>query len=144
MMYNIYKIIKEGMILNMKIKNYIWQDRKRPIFGLPLSFTRYTCLEDKLLIDTGFLSIKQEEIKLYRIMDLTLKCSFVQRIFGVGTIHLCSADKTTPEFEIKDVKNPYEVKEKISKLVEEQRDKKRVSGREFFASEEDDSVDMEV
>ena len=37
----------------MKISNYIWRDRKRPIFGLPLSFTVYTLLEDKLLIDTG-------------------------------------------------------------------------------------------
>ena len=43
----------------MKISNYIWRDRKRPIFGLPLSFTVYTLLEDKLLIDTGILSTKQ-------------------------------------------------------------------------------------
>ena len=81
----------------MKISNYIWRDRKRPIFGLPLSFTVYTLLEDKLLIDTGILSTNQEEIKLYRIMDLTLKRSLLQRIFGVGSIHICSADKTTPE-----------------------------------------------
>ena len=52
--------------------------QKRPIFGLPLSFTVYTLLEDKLLIDTGILSTKQEEIKLYRIMDLTLKRSIFQ------------------------------------------------------------------
>ena len=25
----------------------IWKDRKRPIFGLPLSFTKYTLLEEK-------------------------------------------------------------------------------------------------
>lgn len=59
----------------------IWKDRKRPIFGLPLSFTKYTLLEDKLLIDTGFLSTKQEEVKLYRIMDVTLQRSLWQRIF---------------------------------------------------------------
>ena len=38
-------------------------------------------------------------------MDLTLKCSIWQRIFNVGTIHCCSGDKTTPEFDIKDIKN---------------------------------------
>ena len=120
----------------------IWKDRKRPIFGLPLSFTKYTLLEDKILIDTGFISTKQEEIKLYRIMDVTLKCSFWQRIFRVGTIHCCSADKTTPEFDIVDIKNPFEVKEKISKMAEEQRDKKRVTGREVFSdNEEDDNLD---
>lgn len=122
----------------MKISNYIWRDRKRPIFGLPLSFTVYTLLEDKLLIDTGILSTKQEEIKLYRIMDLTLKRSIFQRIFGVGSIHICSADKTTPEFEIRDIKKPFEIKEKLSFIVEEQRDKKKVTGREFLVGDDDD------
>ncbi|MCI8546251.1 MAG: PH domain-containing protein [Clostridia bacterium] len=122
----------------MKISNYIWRDRKRPIFGLPLSFTVYTLLEDKLLIDTGILSTKQEEIKLYRIMDLTLKRSIFQRIFGVGSIHICSADKTTPEFEIRDIKKPFEIKEKLSSIVEEQRDKKKVTGREFLVGDDDD------
>ncbi len=126
----------------MKISNYIWRDRKRPILGLPLSFTVYTLLEDKLLIDSGILSTNQEEIKLYRVMDLTLKRSIWQRIFGVGTIHICSADKTTPEFDVKDIKNPFEIKEKLSKMVEEQRDKKRVTGREFMSSDEDDEDDL--
>lgn len=116
----------------------VWKDTRRPIFGLPLSFTKYRLLEDKLLIDTGFLSTKQEEVKLYRIMDVTLNRTFIQRIFGVGTIHCCSADKTTPEFDIKDIKKSFEVKEMLSKMVEEQRDKKRVSGREFFANQDDD------
>lgn len=127
----------------MKVKGIVWNDRKRPFLGLPLSFTKYTLLEDKLLIDTGIFSLNQEEVKLYRIMDLTLKRSLLQRIFGVGTIHCCSADKTTPEFEIKDIKNPFEVKEMISKMVEEERDKKRVSGREYFASEDDDDDDID-
>ncbi|MBR3152660.1 MAG: PH domain-containing protein [Clostridia bacterium] len=121
----------------------LWRDRKRPIFGLPLSFTKYTLLEDKLLIDTGILSLKQEEIKLYRIMDLTLKAGLFQRLFNVGTIHCCSADKTTPEFEIKDIKNPYVIKEILSNQVEKQRDKKRVSGREMFNNSYDDDDDLD-
>lgn len=128
----------------MEKLNIVWKDRKRPIFGLPLSFTKYTLLEDKLLIDTGFLSSKQEEVKLYRIMDVTLKRSFIQKIFGVGTIHCCSADKTTPEFDILDIKNSFEVKEKISKMAEEQRDKKRVTGREIFVDSQDDDLDDDI
>ena len=122
----------------MKLENYIWRDRKRPIFGLPLSFTVYTLTEEKLLVDTGILSTKQEEIKLYRMMDLTLRRSIFQRIFGIGTIHICAADKTSPEFDIKDIKKPFEVKEKLSKMIEEQRDKKRISGREFLGADDDD------
>lgn len=115
----------------------IWKDRKRPIFGLPLSFTKYRMTKEKLLIETGILSIKEEEIQLYRIMDLTLKCSIWQRMFNVGTIHCCSGDKTTPEFEIKDVKNPSEVKELLSKYIELQRDRKRISTREVLIDSED-------
>lgn len=116
----------------MENLSILWRDRKRPIFGLPLSFTRYRLTEEKLLINTGFFSIKEEEIQLYRIMDVTLKCSLLQRIFNVGTIHCCSGDKTTPEFDIKDVKNPSNVKELLSKNIEIQRDRKRISGREFL------------
>ena len=123
---------------NLKI---IWKDTRRPIFGLPLSFTKYTLLEDKLLIDTGFLSTKQEEIKLYRIMDVTLNRSFWQRIFGVGTIHCCSGDKSSPEFDIKDIKKSFEVKEMLSRMIEEQRDKKRVTGREFLMNHDNDDLD---
>lgn len=121
----------------MESLKVLWRDRKRPIFGLPLSFTKYRITEEKILINTGILSVQEEEVQLYRIMDLTLKCSLWQRLFNVGTIHCCSGDKTTPEFEIKDIKNPSQVKELLSKQVEEQRDKKRVAGREFLTDSED-------
>lgn len=119
----------------------IWKNRKRPIFGLPLSFTKYTLLEEKILIDTGFFSTKQEEIKLYRIMDVTLKRTLWQKIFGVGTIHCCSADKTTPEFDIVDVKDSFKVKEMISKMSEDERNKKRVTGKEIFTDSDSDDLD---
>ena len=118
--------------------NYIWQDRKRPIFGLPLSFTKYKLTEEKILIESGVFSITQEEIRLYRIMDVTVRCSFLQRLFKVGTIHCCSADKSTPEFDIKDVKNAIQVKDLISKSVEDERNKKKIASREYIDFEEDE------
>ena len=68
------------------MSEYLWEDKKRPIFGLPLSFTKYKLTQEKLLVITGFINIKEEEARLYRIMDVTLKCSFFQRLFGVGII----------------------------------------------------------
>lgn len=118
--------------------NYIWEDRKRPIFGLPLSFTKYKLTDEKIIIESGLLSITQEEIRLYRIMDVTVKCSLWQRLFNVGTIHCCSADKSTPEFDIKDVKNAIKVKDLISKNVEEERNRKKIASREFMDFEEDE------
>ena len=34
----------------------VWKDRKRIIFGLPWTFTRYSLTQEKLVIDTGFIS----------------------------------------------------------------------------------------
>ena len=111
---------------------YVWRDRKRTLFGLPLSFTVYKLTEEKLLIETGFLSKKEEEIRLYRIMDMTLVRPLGQRLFGLGTIHLCTADKSTPEVDIKCIKQSREVKELLSDMVEAQREEKGITAREFI------------
>lgn len=122
--------------------DYVWKDRKRTFLGLPWSFTRYGLNNEKLLIDTGFFSRKEEEIRLYRITDMTLKRTLGQRIFGLGTIHCCSGDKTSPEFEIKRIKNSKKVKEMLSDMVEKERLRRRVSVREnFIDSEHDDDYD---
>ncbi|MBQ2687490.1 MAG: PH domain-containing protein [Clostridia bacterium] len=122
---------------NKDNNTYVWRERKRTIFGLPLSFTVYKLDDEKLYIETGFLSKKEEEVRLYRIMDLTLNIPLSQRIFGLGTIHCCTADKSTPEFDIKKIKNAREVKNMLSDMVEKQREAKRVSSREFMSEDFD-------
>lgn len=117
---------------------YIWRERKRTIFGLPLSFTVYKLTEEKLFVETGFLSKKEEEVRLYRIMDLTLNRPLGQRIFGLGTIHCCTADKSTPEFDILRIKNSEQVRNMLSDIVEKQREEKRVVSREFMADADGD------
>ena len=125
----------------MERPGVVWQDRKRIIFGLPWTFTKYVLTKEKLLIQTGILNTKEEEVRLYRIMDVTLRRSLGQRLFGLGTIHCCSADKSTPEFDIKWIPDSAAVKEKLSDLVEAERMAKRVSGREFM-TDADDGEDM--
>ena len=125
----------------MKDMGTVWQDRKRWLFGLPWSFTRYYLYDDKLIIDTGFLTRKEDEIRLYRIMDISLKRSLGERMFGLGTIHCCSGDKTSPEFEIKRVKFPREVKEKLSAMVESERMRRRVGTREYMDADDECEID---
>ena len=120
-----------------------WKDRKRTIFGLPWSFTRYRLTDDKLIVSTGLFSINEEEIRLYRIMDVTLKRSLGERLWGLGTIHICSSDKTTPELDIKRVRQSADVKEMLSDMVEAARKKNRVSAREFMAADDMGDDDMD-
>lgn len=125
----------------MANNEYVWKDRKRTIFGLPWSFTVYKLTNEKLLIESGFLSKKEEEVRLYRIMDLTLVRPLGQRIFGLGTIHCCTADKSTPEFDILRIKDSERVKNLLSDMVEQQREEKRVSSREFMTDADGDGFD---
>ena len=119
-------------------KEIVWSDRKRIIFGLPWTFTKYTLTTEKLLIETGVFNRAEEEIRLYRIMDMTLKRSFWQRIFGVGTIHCCTADKSAPEVDIQWIRDASNVKELLSDAVEAERMQKRVASREYFSDADGD------
>ena len=119
--------------------NTIWFDRKRTIFGLPWSFTRYILTDERLLIIKGLIKQTEEEVRLYRILDMTLSRSLIERIDRVGTIHCCSSDKTAAEFDIKRIRNPREVKEKLSQQVEKQRIARGVTVREEMAAGGDGS-----
>ena len=103
----------------------IWKDRKR-FLGMPLSFSRYALSEDRLFTQTGALSLRDDELLLYRVRDISLTRSLGQRIFGVGTVTVYSSDKSSPEVMLKNVKNPYDVKELIHENVEAVKIKRRV------------------
>ena len=69
-------------------------------------------------------------------MDVTLKRSLGERLWGLGTIHICSSDKTTPEIDIKRIRQSSDVKELLSDMVEAARTKNRVSAREFMVADD--------
>ncbi len=127
--------------IKLEEPEYKWKDRKRTLFGLPLSFTTYKVTEDKFIVRSGFFSTKEEEIRLYRIMDVTLRRSLGQKIFRLGTVHLCSSDRTTPEFDVKNIKQSEQVKNLLSDLVEAARAKNRVTAREYMTDDDEDIDD---
>ena len=116
---------------------YLWKDRKR-YFGLPLSFTRYSMSEDRLFVSVGFLNIKDDEVLLYRVRDIDTRRSLWQRLFGVGTVTVVSADKTMPNLVLQNVKDPIFVKELIHKQVEEMKIRRRVRVGEIMTTDMDD------
>ena len=122
---------------------YLWKDRKRWL-GMPITFTRYALSEDRLFVSEGFLSIKDDEILLYRVRDIDTKRTLWQRLFGVGTVTVMSSDKTMPTLELKNVKDPVFVKELLHKQVEEMKIKRRVRLGEIMTSGmEDDDSDLD-
>ena len=128
-----------------KGNEYFWKDRKRYL-GLPLSFTRYALSHDRLFLSVGFFSVKDDDILLYRIRDISVKRTLWQRLFGVGTVTVQSSDNTHPTLELKSVKNPMQVKETLHDLVEDMKQKRRmrfgeIMGSGYDANELDDNMD---
>ena len=90
--------------------------------------------------------MKDDDILLYRIRDISVKRTLWQRIFGVGTITVQSSDKTHPTLELKNVKDPRRVKELLHDLVEEMKQKRRmrfgeIMGSGYDENELDDNMD---
>ena len=117
--------------------DYIWTDRKR-FMGMPLSFTRYAMSEDRLFLSVGLLTIRDEEILLYRVRDITTRRTLWQQLFGVGSITVVSSDQTLPTLVLKNVKNPMYVKELLHQQVEYMKKQRRVRVGEIM---DDDIID---
>lgn len=116
---------------------YLWKDRKR-FLGMPLSFTRYMLSEDRLFLSKGFLSVKDDEILLYRVRDIATSRSLLQRVFGVGTVTVLSSDKTCPTLVMKNIRNPIAVKETLHKRVEEMKLRRQVRVSELTNMEQEE------
>ena len=116
----------------------LWKDRKRGFLGLPLSFTKYSLTKERLFVETGFINSMENEVRLYRILDVQMTRTLGQKMFGLGSINVHSSDASLKDFTIKNIKKPKYVKELLSELVEKQRDEKRVVNRELMASSIDD------
>lgn len=119
-------------------------ERKRwTFFGLPFTFTKYTVYEKKLLINSGFFKSIEEEILLYRVMDMTMSRTLIQKIFKLGTITLHSQDKTTPILVIKNIKNVGEFKNILSNAIEKDKIRLRVRRNEIIDTDvmESQSID---
>ncbi|MFT3951583.1 MAG: PH domain-containing protein [Oscillospiraceae bacterium] len=115
----------------------LWSDKKRTIFGLPISFTRYFLTESKLITRKGFLSLTEDECELYRVSDKKLRLPFFQRLFGCGTILVYVTDVDTPVKEIRCIKAPRDVLEQLDTQINLQRDKYKIRGRDMIGASDD-------
>ncbi len=115
----------------------IWHDRKRWC-GMPLSFTRYYLVRKpgswvKVFSDIGLLYSAIDEVNLYRIYDISFHQSLSGKIFNTGNIVLLSNDEKNPRFVMKNVKNPLQIRDMFSTMIEEQRKLNNVRVTEFQA-----------
>ena len=91
--------------------DYLWEGRGW--WGPFPGFTTYRLSADRIFEEYRLLTVRIEEVELYRVTDLLVEMTLVQRIFGLGTITVISSDPTRPRLLLKDIRDPLEVKERI-------------------------------
>ncbi len=109
----------------------IWSDRKR-ILGMPISFTKYELKNKRIYTSRGLFLTSEDEVLLYRILDFSLERTLLDRILGVGTVTLYTCDKSDKELKLEKIKNPKAVRDMLSNLVEDERRKLNLKGREMY------------
>ncbi len=126
----LFEIIKHTIMnggKNMQqTADYDHVERKRWLFfGLPWTFTVYRMKDDMLNVKSGFFKLVQDDCYMYKIVDVKLTQSLMERIFGLGTITCYTGDTTDKELILKHIKHSEEIKDYLLKTSEEARIKRR-------------------
>lgn len=124
-----------------------YTERKRWLFlGLPFTFTKYSVNEEKLVVNRGFFKLQENTCYLYKIIDVKLERSILERMCGMGTITCYTGDVTDKVIKLIHIKNSKAINDFLLEQSEEMRRKRRtlntLSLTQGMADIEDADLDM--
>lgn len=92
--------------------------------------TTYKVTNQRIIVRSGLIGKKVEEIELLGVKDISVEQSLGDRLLGVGSITILSLDKTNPVLVLDDVKDVQEVKDIIRHAVREEKAAQNTTYRE--------------
>jgi uncharacterized membrane protein YdbT with pleckstrin-like domain len=79
--------------------------------------TEWRIFEDSIETDTGLIARRIGNVQIFRIRDLALRQSILNRLLGVGDVLVTSTDQSTPHLAIRGVRDPRAVYDTLRELV---------------------------
>ena len=94
---------------------------------------RYELTTQRLMIRTGIIFKRVDEIELFRIKDVRVDFSLINQITGIGAITVRSSDVTSSgrDFVMRDIPDARQIRETMRNLVDEARQRRGVREVDF-------------
>ena len=104
----------------------VFTERKRWLFlGLPWTFTKYLLKDEILTVQKGFFNTIINDCYMYKIVDVQLEKSLLEKMLGLGTVVCYTSDTTDKVLRITHVRKSEQIKNFILEKSEKMRMKRR-------------------
>jgi membrane protein YdbS with pleckstrin-like domain len=98
---------------------------------LNIRFNKIKVSNQRLIEENGIFSKITNELELFRVKDIVFEQPFLMRLVGLSIITLITSDKTSPQVSLTGIKGGKSLKEDLRKIVEIERERKKVYERDF-------------
>lgn len=113
------------------------------LFGLPWTFTKYELRDNDLTIIKGFLTVRENDCYMYKVSDVEITRTLMQRIFGLSTIICYTSDVTDKTIVMKNIKHGREIKDFLLHASEAARIRRKTVSMQNIGFDSDDMDDLE-
>ena len=119
-----------------------YSERKRwLLFGLPWTFTKYEIRENDFTIIKGFFTVTENDCYMYKISDVEITRTLMQRMAGLSTIILYTSDVTDKTITMKNIKHGREIKDFLLHASEAARIRRKTVSMQNIGFDSDDMDD---
>lgn len=115
---------------SMKGEEVLWEGK--PHLKEITRNTKYVLTNQRILITTGLLGRKEEQIDLARVKDIRMTQGLTDRMVGIGQIDIISTDLSTPVFRLMGVNDPQHVRDLIWEATNRRRREIGIRHRELL------------